>query len=271
MRSTDTQHHESAENSILQMTATMVIGDREDQQDSFGYEILPEEAVLTVCDGMGGHIGGQEASQTAVTTILDGYLANRSEEDEAIPPLLRDLAMDADEAVCALTDENGNLLQAGSTMLLLVLRGNRMYWNSVGDSRIYLLRGGECVQITKDQNYETVLNEQLRAGQITREFYEKEMPKGSALVNYLGLGNIATIDYNETPFLLKAEDRILMASDGLYRLVTDEEIRNILDNFRNIEDAVAVLESKAKRAAMEKHVSRDNMTTVLIKIKESKE
>ena len=133
------------------------------------------------------------------------------------------------------------------------------------------MRGEEFVQITQDQNYETVLNDQLRAGKITKEEYKRELPRGSALINYLGIGNAAMLDYNEMPFPLQPDDRILMATDGLYRLVTDTEIRNILDNFRNIEDAVTILESKAKRSAMEKGISRDNMTTVLIKIKEMKE
>lgn len=248
----------------MSFAVTMVIGDREDQQDSFGYHVEEGEAILTVCDGMGGHEGGRRASQTAVATILNLY--EETYPCQEIPARLREITVQADAAVSALTGPDGGPLRGGSTMLTLVLRGREMYWNSVGDSRIYLFRNGECVQVTQDQNYETVLREQLRAGEITQEDFEREIPRGGALVNYLGIGGLGLIDYNEMPLLLQPDDRILMATDGLYRLVTDAEIRTVLDNFRNIEDALAILEQKARRGAAARLVSRDNMTTALIRI-----
>lgn len=264
VRSTENTHHESAQNRFLSLAVTMVVGDRPDQQDSFGYHLEDDEAVITVCDGMGGHMGGGKASRAAVGRILD--LWETGERPTEVQPRLQEITREADRTVAALTGDDGRPLAAGSTMITLVIRGRDMYWNSVGDSRVYLMRGGEIVQVTQDQNYETVLNEQLRAGEITREAYERELPRGSALVNYLGIGQLSLIDYNAAPIRLEPEDRILMATDGLYRLVGDEEIRTVLDNFRNIEDALAILEQKAKRKAAETRQSRDNMTTAIIRI-----
>ena len=67
--------------------------------------------------------------------------------------------------------------------------------------------------------------------------------------------------------LLIKEDKILLMSDGLYKLVSNDEIKRILSNFSNIEDALKALEIKAQKAARSKNVNRDNMTVALVKIK----
>lgn len=252
-------------NSVLELAIMSVLGDREEQQDNFGYELKMDESIVVVCDGMGGHKGGQRASQIAVKTILDKYI-NVLEKADLLEFLL-DGTQVANERVCELKDVNGNLLNAGTTMVSIVIRNYQLYWNSVGDSRAYLYRDGEFVQITQDHNYKAVLDEKRQMGLITQDEYVKECEKGDALISFLGIGKINLVDYNKIPFALKKDDKIIIMSDGLYKLVKDEEVFRIIDNFSNINEALQALEMKAKRNAKNKKLIRDNMTVAIIKIK----
>ena len=142
-----------------------------------------------------------------------------------------------------------------------------MQWVSVGASRIYFYRNEELIQLTKDHNYLTQLQYRMEKGEITADEFESEKSKGEVLVSFMGVGGLSMIDCNAIPLALASGDEILMTTDGLYRLLDDSEICNILLNFKNINEALQALESKARRAAKHKNMSRDNMTVTLIKIK----
>ncbi|MBR5278295.1 MAG: serine/threonine-protein phosphatase [Clostridia bacterium] len=249
-------------NEILEVSILSVIGDREEQQDSFGYELGHTKGLIAVCDGMGGHLGGSLASNRAIETILTEY--KNSFSNDNIVGNLQAIIKRANEAVLKLTDSNGNSLRAGSTAVCVYITGTKLYWNSVGDSRAYLFRNGEYVQITQDHNYRTVLKEQLNAGVIDRNIYDAEKVRGEALISYLGIGDLGLIDYNDSPVELQQDDRILLMSDGLYKIVNDQDICSIINNFNNIEEAIQALELKAKKHRNKK---RDNMTVALIRIK----
>lgn len=253
------------ENSAFQMAALSVIGDRADQQDSFGYALKQDEGLVVVCDGMGGHEGGKTASEMAVQTFLAQYsetylIAQQTEK-------LIETAKKTDDMISQLRNEQGDLLKAGSTLVSVLVNRKKLMWCSVGDSRAYLVRNGEMVQLTQDHNYHTVLIEKLNAGLINKVEFEKENNRGEALISFLGIGNLALIDYSESPLEIKKDDKIIIMSDGLYKIVSDSEIARILDNFNNIGEAVQALEMKAKKNAKNNNESRDNMTVVLIKVK----
>lgn len=249
------------ENDVLTLSIISSIGDRDEQQDSYGYKLKDREGLVVICDGMGGHRGGQEASSCAVEQFITNY------EGEIGKEYLLNCAKQSDSMISRLTDENGELLKAGTTMVSVIVRENKLIWCSVGDSRAYLIRKGELVQLTLDHNYHTVLVERKNAGLITEDEFQSENKRGEALISYLGMGNLELIDYSENVFGLVPDDRLILMSDGLYKLVSDEEITRILDNFSNINDAVWALEQKAKKNAKNNGVSRDNMTIALIKIK----
>lgn len=252
-------------NSVFDLSVISAIGDRDEQQDSFGYNLRCDEGIVVICDGMGGRDAGSMASSVAVKNILDTYEGNFS--GVSITELLIDCANKTDEKVSKLCDENGKSLKAGTTMVAVVIKDNALYWCSVGDSRAYLARKGEFVQFTQDQNYKTVLDEKLRANLITEEAYAKEMKRGEALISFLGIGNLSLIDYNNLPLQLEKDDKIIIMTDGLYKVLDDDEIARVADNFSNIEETLNALEMKTKKQAKKKNISRDNMTVALIKIR----
>lgn len=253
---------------FCRLAAISLMGDREEQQDAYAYRLGAAGLLAAVCDGMGGQQGGALAARLAVEVI------RCLKWEENAPPELRDLLeafRRADARIAALQDENGCLLRAGSTAVALLIRYPLLCWCSVGDSRGYLFRKGELAQFTKDQNYQTVLEEQRRAGLINEARFQKESLKGEALINYLGLGSLSLIDYNERPFPLLTGDKLLLCTDGLYRLVEEEEIRRILEEEDSPGKALAVLEMAAGKQAGQKNLKRDNMTALLIEIKEIKQ
>ena len=253
------------ENSAFQMAALSVIGDRADQQDSFGQVLKQDEGLIVVCDGMGGHEGGKVASELAVQAFLsqysESYLVSRQTD------LLIDTAKKADARISQLRNENGDLLRAGSTLVSVLINRKKLMWCSVGDSRAYLVREGEMVQLTQDHNYHTVLVEKRNAGLMDETEFDRENARGEALISFLGIGNLSLIDYSENPLELKKDDKIIVMSDGLYKIVSDSEIARILDNFSNIGEAVQALELKVQKKAKNGTEARDNMTVALIKVK----
>lgn len=252
-------------NSVFDLSVISAIGDRTEQQDSFGYNLSFDEGIVVICDGMGGREAGRMASSVAVNTIMEAYEGDFS--DTAITDLLIECANETDKKICNLCDENGEPVKAGTTMVAVVIKDNSLYWCSVGDSRAYLSRKGEFVQFTQDQNYKTVLDEKLRANLITEDAYANEMKRGEALISFLGIGNLSLIDYNNLPLQLEKDDKIIIMTDGLYKVLDDDEIARVAENFSNIEDALNALEIKTKKQAKKKNISRDNMTVALIKMR----
>ncbi len=109
------------------------------------------------------------------------------------------------------------------------------------------------------------MNRQLQNGLIDKDAYDRQIGQGEALVSFLGVNGLPYIESNDLPFGLKSGDRLLLATDGLYRLISDEGICSIINNFTDISEMVHALEMKARRCAG--HVARDNMTVAAITVK----
>lgn len=252
------------ENQMMDVAILTTIGNREEQQDMFGYHLMNNECIVVICDGMGGHKGGKLASSISVEQFLRDYRNHYPAQDPI--SLLMSSAKSSDAAISELRNDSGEKLNAGSTCVSVIIREKQLYWCSVGDSRAYLLRGEEFVQLTQDQNYKTVLGERLRTGEITDAEYRLEMGRGEALISYLGIGELSLIDYNSTPLSLESGDKIILMTDGLYKTVPETEIQQILENFRNSAEALQALDKLASKTAKAKRFSRDNLTAAIITI-----
>ena len=266
MRKYSDNFQDYEENNECKIALMSRVGDREDQQDCAGFICDDNSCMVVVCDGMGGHQGGRTASALATDMLISQYEQNKNAE--YIPDFFISSSQYIDGEVAKLKDSSGNVMMAGSTMVSAIVRNKCLYWLSVGDSRLYILRNNELVQATEDHVYASVLEEKKRSGLISQDEYEKEMKQGEALVSFLGINGLPKISVNEAPFMLLEGDIVVLMSDGLYKVVPDEEIKSILLNFSNIEDALNALEMKARSIAKRNYISRDNMTVAIIKIKE---
>ena len=257
--------HTKAECDAFEIAAFMTIGDRAEQQDCFGFHLKGTEGLAVLCDGMGGHAAGAQASCYTADHFIKCY-RSRCPEEHPITFLNRAIR-ESDMIVSSMTDENGMPLNSGATTVSVLIDGKDLYWCAAGDSRAYLLRKGEFVQFTYDQNYGTVLDEKFRAGEISPEVYSAEYEKAASLISYVGIGGLELIDYNNEALKLKADDIIIVMSDGLYKMLSDEETAALLSNFTNISDALGAIEMKVRYYAQALNCERDNMTVMIIKIK----
>lgn len=255
----------SDENAYFEVTVSSALGDREEQQDSACADIKSDEGLVTVCDGMGGHNGGKLASTLATEIISRAY--NDCYPNDNMASVVLEAIKNADSKIALLSDENGNRLNAGSTIVSVYIKNRFLHWFSVGDSRIYVFRNGEFVQITSDHTYKSMLDSQLESNTISQEEYNRKIILGEALISFLGLNGFPKIDINETPFELQTNDRIVLMSDGLYKLLDNDVIRRIIDNFSNIKEALQALELKAKKVSKSENIKRDNMTVAVVRIK----
>lgn len=135
---------------------------------------------------------------------------------------------------------------------------------NIGDSRIYLVRDGKMLQLTHDQNYLTRLMEKVRSGEITEQ-EALSHPKREALISYCGIRELSMVEINLQPLQLKSGDVIVLCSDGLYRLLSRQEMIDVLQETAEDMNLAAF---KLTAAATDKNFrGQDNTSVILIKIK----
>ena len=251
-------------------------GTRDIQQDALYvsesvYTGTEDSMILGVLgDGMGGMRGGEMASRKAVEQIKTDFIRYMQSVLDDTPAFLRQEMFMTDQMIYNLAETKYAASGAmGTTLAAVIIRQNLLFWASVGDSRIYILRGREMLQMTRDHNYMLQLREMVANKEITLD-EAKSHPQREALISYLGMGGLALLDNNTNPLQLVAGDIILLCSDGLYKALTDKEIKNILlDNAADIEAAADYLTSRAYDISCEKGSDyQDNTSVILIRYEE---
>ena len=233
------------------------IGDREEQQDCLGLDKKEDSAMAVVCDGMGGLNNGAAASATAVRKLIDLYGANESDD---IPLFFLESVDILDESVYRISEKERSSARTGTTIVSAFINNDGLYWMSVGDSRLYIIRNGAIVAATRDHNYNLLLEEMRKSNIET-----KDEDKGEALVSFIGMGGIELMDISREPFVLKKDDRILLTSDGLYKLLSDEQIKDIVIKNGSVEEVASELLAEALNQPVE---NKDNISFILINMEE---
>ena len=200
-------------------------GMREEQQDSVDSsfpELQADLGVLCVLsDGMGGLTEGARASR-AVTDIMVSTFHRSSVADTLEQILLRGCFY-SQQAVRAIRKETGDV---GATLAAVLLRNGRCSFLSVGDSRIYLFRGGALIQLTRDQNRIHRIERQIGLGRIPEEARTDVM--GRTLSSYIGKEDLNEVDRSSRSFAVGPGDRILLVSDGVYGTLTEREMAEVM-------------------------------------------
>ena len=208
------------------------IGSRNEQQDSFAFSHIEDAALVRragilaiLADGMGGLAMGKEASDCTVKAILALHESAKTET----PPteILHNAVESANIDVLAMAHSAGVEGEAGSTLVAVIVKDNKIYWTSVGDSRIYLYRAGELVQLTTDQNYATELLHSVAGGRMSIE-EARSHPDLAALTNFIGNAESKPADSSIHPLPIADGDWIILCSDGLFGTLTNDEIRKEL-------------------------------------------
>lgn len=240
------------ENKLSVGVNTNVGLERKENQDSYGYVLNKEHKLLVVCDGMGGYEGGEIASQIATETIIQEVLAYPSPQD--IEAMLEHAIVCAHHEVMNAAIREPELSGMGTTCVVAYFDRNTAHIANVGDSQALLVREGRGQRISKDH---TSVQELLDAGDITQE-EALEHPNRGRLTQALGPETMPDPRPFYTTYLLKRDDRILLASDGVTECMSDEAVGELIGGgFTPIEAA-----NRAIDYALE-HDGTDNATALV--------
>jgi len=215
---------------------------REKNDDSF----LIEPPLYAVADGMGGHRGGDVASQLALETVDRMFLEGQGSLAEQI--------REANRTVFERSAEDRAVAGMGTTLTAALVREGEVHLAHVGDSRAYLLRAGALRQLTKDH---TLVGRMIRAGEISEAEAEVH-PHRNVLTRSVGTEPDVRVDEEDVGLL--EGDRLLLCSDGLTNMVTEDQIQAILETTpTNPQEAADRLVRAANRAG-----GVDNITVVVL-------
>ena len=227
-------------------------------QDAFA--VIDDLEVWAVADGMGGHVGGEVAAQTAIATIhAQATASSKLLHNGHTPPteILTDLISKAHEAILDRSRWQSRLKGMGTTIVLLTIVSDdtpTAYLAHVGDSRAYRFRSGMLTPLTRDH---TLIEKYLERGILTAET-AKTHPERHVLTRALGVGS--TVSPTITAFPLLPEDVILLCSDGLTKMLEDEEIQTL---FAAGELDPAQVCNRLIAAALDRG-GEDNVTVVVV-------
>ena len=231
---------------------------RETNEDNLGFAQTPNGDVFVVCDGMGGHVGGQVASTIAVESVIEYF---SSEEKPNIFIAINEAINFANRRIIEKWAEQPELKGMGTTLVLIVIQNGELYLGHVGDSRAYLFTDKKLHRITKDHSYVQGL---VDSGIITDDEAEQH-PRKSELTRALGIRQDVEPTIVNRPLQLKNEDMILMCSDGLSGLVNDPTIEQALAKNEAVSKTGKDLIDMALNAG-----GHDNITLHLFRVTNSK-
>lgn len=175
---------------------------------------------FVVADGMGGHVAGEVASHI-FTGMMNQLLSEH--EGSLDQDGLRGMVIRGNRAILASIQRHPERRGMGTTATCLHLEQGKALWAHVGDSRLYLVRQGSMRQITRDHTY---VNDLIDSGSITPLEAESH-PKRNMLMRAVGVDEYVQVDTGE--FGLQHGDILLLCSDGLTNMVTEEAIRTVLE------------------------------------------
>jgi protein phosphatase len=235
---------------------------RQRNEDALGYLEPSDPAVgqakgslFLVADGMGGHRGGEIASQLAVETILSIYYAER----ETDPARAIDRAFkEANRVIIEKSRGDVSLHGMGTTCTALVFRGGEAYLAHVGDSRAYRFRGGNLEQLTEDHS---LVGEMVRSGILSDED-ARFHPRRNVITRSIGTHEDLLVDLSAKPLILANEDVFVLCSDGLTSLVTESDLRDALGSNAPGKACAALVDLANENGG------KDNITVQIVKVHE---
>ena len=205
--------------------------------------------LMIVADGMGGSAAGEVASRTVVEIVLQDYRASDGERGQ----VLKEALERAHQTVHEMSRNQPELAGMGTTCTAIGVLGKQLWFAHVGDSRAYVLREGRLKQLTADHSLVAQLVEQ----RIMTAEQARVDPRRNVLIRSMGVGEAVEVDHGSLEGGLRAGDTLLLCSDGLHGLATDEEIARRM-TAANLDHACAELIALALERG-----GHDNITVIV--------
>lgn len=243
---------------VLWAAATHPGRRRASNEDS--YCARPDIGLFVVADGMGGHVAGEVASRLAVdaieATIVSGECCDTSTRQLSLAEQRLQAAFQhASRSIVSETSQHPRLRGMATTASALLVSDDGWAIGHVGDSRVYLWRDGVLQQLTRDHSW---VAEQVQLGVLTEED-ARQHPWRNVVTRALSAAEVPAVDI--TPFSPQAGDRLLLSSDGLHGVVSDEVLGEVLGSDEPLDALCQRLTDAANAAG-----GPDNITTLIVHV-----
>jgi len=238
---------------------------RSQNEDSFCADL--DLGLFVVADGMGGHVGGEVASELAVTeiqTVIE-FTATLGPQDTWPVPFDAKVGTDGNRLRASFTMANRRIARKiekaeklrgmATTAVAALVKGSKAALAHVGDSRAYLYRAGQLTRLTSDHSW---VEEQVRGGMLT-EAAAREHPRRNIVTR--ALFGASDLDVEVSELELETGDRLLLCSDGLSTVLQDDEIGQVLSAPGDLQVVCDELVNRANAAG-----GPDNVTTLLVDV-----
>ena len=239
-------------------------GQRNYQEDDFGVSVSYNENInahqllVVLADGMGGHIGGAEASSIVTRQVIEFFSKDRSEY--SLPDNLESSILRANDAITNHFKNNPSKQGMGSTVIVCLITNEGVYFGSVGDSPLLLWKENQLTRLNEDHSMAPVLEDMVAAGRLTAEEAASDKSR-NALRSVITGEEISLMDISETPITIEKEDVLIVASDGIDTL-SSNEIAQIITQYKSDMGVLA----QALLVAVEKkeNPKQDNVTILAL-------
>ncbi len=233
---------------------------RENNEDSYLYwesadneEFLRKGRLAIIADGMGGHEGGLEASRLAVETVRDVYDAGFRDDPQAM--LIEGFAA-AHVRIREYAERHPAFFGMGTTCTAVVVRGQQLYFAHIGDSRLYRMRDRRIERLTHDHSY---VGRLVESGLVRAEDAEKH-PQRHILTAALGAGLQLDVESAPAGLHVQEGDELLLCTDGLWGVVSEEELESALRSSPPAECCAALVKLARSRGGP------DNITLQVLRV-----
>ncbi len=232
------------------------IGNRKENQDSYGSFTNGEALVMVVADGMGGHRGGLLASQTVIRCVASAFEKEPGLIKNPVA-FLQKLVLESHAEINRVGVRQRPPIQPRTTAVICLVQAGMAWWAHVGDSRLYLFRQGELMFRTRDHSR---VEELMQEGSLTAQ-QALTHPERHRVTRCLGgLETIKSISVSKA-VPLKMGDMVLLCSDGLWSAMDEQKIEALVNGYY-VDDMASKLASEAEKQSAPR---ADNITIILMR------
>jgi protein phosphatase len=228
------------------------------------FSLIEDEQLFIVADGMGGHASGEVASKMAADAVSEFYQHTKDEEATWPYKMDRQLSYIENRLVCGIKLANYRIFEAasrdlrykgmGTTIVAVLISGEKIYIAHVGDSRVYRVRTSGIQQVTRDHS---LLEDYKDAKPDMTEEEQRNFPHKNVITRALGMRDSVQVDIRRED--IQDGDIFLLCSDGLSGMVEDPNLYKIIGGNEDLERSVADLVEHANRSG-----GTDNITALLL-------
>lgn len=204
------------------MGGSMTIGTREVQEDHYYINSNKQGCFLSVADGMGESYGGRIAARTAIAVCEDMFLSFNILDNPRY--FFRKIFHTANKEILKAMDNGAKGFSSLATGLIFE---NKLYYSVVGNVKVFIYRGSDLVEVSTGHTLDSISKTEFIKGKLTRA-EALSLLDDHRLYNYLGQDGFSELEIFDTPVSLKANDIVLLMTDGVYELLSFEELENVL-------------------------------------------